>query len=189
MVARWRGSDRNAGRGADSRPYAMRLSIRSVLQVCAATVIGVTVILGISAWVHLVRPTMTYTARISPPRMPRGDILPGTTETVGSAQPRRNEPPPAAHNGLPIPLPVKYGVYAGSNGQLTELEPLPVEVPARARGCPPRSAGRARRSCRATSSRSWCSGKTSSATSLRRSRRGSSGGSRGPSPSSISRRR
>ena len=107
----------------------MRLSIRSSLQVCAATVIGVTVFLGISAWVHWVRPAATHSARVSPPRLPPSEIRTGTVETVGSAQPRRIEPPPPLLNGLPFPLPVGYGVYAGSNGQLTELEPLPVEVP------------------------------------------------------------
>ena len=109
---------------------AMRLSIRSLLQVCAATVIGASIFLGISASVHWVRKAATHTARVSPPRLPPGEILAGATETVGYAQPRRIEPPPATHNSLPFPLPVSYGIYAGSNGQLTELEPLPVEVPA-----------------------------------------------------------
>jgi hypothetical protein len=109
---------------------AMRLSIRSFLQVSAATTIGVTVFLGISMWVHWVRPAATHNARVSPPRLIPGDILIGTAETVGYAQPRRIEPPPPPHNSLPFPLPVSYGVYAASNGQLTELEPLPVEVPA-----------------------------------------------------------
>ena len=113
---------------------AMRLSIRSFLQVGAATAIGVTVFLGISAWVHWVRPAATHSARVSPLRLPPGEIRGGTAETVGYAQARRIEPPPPPHNSLPFPLPVSYGVYAGSNGQLTELEPLPVEVPARARG-------------------------------------------------------
>jgi hypothetical protein len=111
-------------------PYAMRFGIRSFLQVSAATVIGAAVFLGISAWLHWVRPVATHTARVSLPRLPPSEILPGTAETVGYAQPRRIEPPPALQDRLPFPLPVSYGVYAGSNSQLIELEPLPVEVPA-----------------------------------------------------------
>ncbi len=111
--------------------HEMRLSIRSFLQVCTATVIGVAVFLGISGWVHWLRPPVaTHSARVSPPRLPPGEILAGAAETVGYAQPRRIEPPPPLRNSLPFPLPVSYGVYAGSNGQLTELQPLPVEVPA-----------------------------------------------------------
>jgi hypothetical protein len=110
-------------------PYALRLSIRSFLQVSAATVIGAAVFLGISGWIHWARPMASQTARANPPRLPPSEVLPGAAETVGSAQPRRIEPPPALPNKLPFPRPVSYGVYAGSNGQLIELEPLPVEVP------------------------------------------------------------
>jgi hypothetical protein len=110
-------------------PYAMRLSVKSVAQIGAATVIGIALCLGISAWVHWLRPVATHTARATPPRVMPTNVLPGAAETVGYAQPRRIEPPPATQSRLPFPLPVGYGVYAGSDSQLIELEPLPVEVP------------------------------------------------------------
>ena len=171
-------------------PYAMRLSVKSVFQIGAATAIGIALCLGISAWIHWLRPVATYTARATPPRVLPTDIVAGATETVGFAQPRRIEPPPAMQNRLPFPLPVSYGVDAGSDSQLIELEPLPVEIP------PSRSRDDVRRNHQTQpggaagtkSLRSWCSSRTSS-NDVPAFGLGARGrlGFRAPSPSSTSR--
>ena len=46
------------------------------------------------------------------------------------AEPQANTLSRDTPNGLPgIPVPSSYGVYAIANGQLVELEPLPIRVP------------------------------------------------------------
>ena len=49
--------------------------------------------------------------------------------TVGNIASTPASAPPATQQALPFPLPKTYGIYAGSNGQLTELEPLPIRMP------------------------------------------------------------
>ena len=109
--------------------YAMRLSIASLLQVGAATAIGVSCFVGIFAWMQWVRPMPTLIGRSAPPLVVPGENLPDVADTVGSAQPPGIESPATLQSGLPFPLPASYGVYAGRDSQLIELEPLPVEVP------------------------------------------------------------
>lgn len=120
-------------------PYPLRFGVTSLLQGCAATAAGAALFLTISAWLHWLRPEAPYVARVSPPQtlaenVPTREVqtaepAPVLAETVGSAQYRRAGTGQAPQSGLPFPLPGRYGVYAGSNRGLTELEPLPVEVP------------------------------------------------------------
>jgi len=124
-------------------PYALRLGFKSSLQLGAATASGISLFLGVAVWLHWVRPEATIMPRGGQPlvatsELPASESLkaqvlkdaepPTGAETVGSARSRRIEPAPTPRSGLSFPLPV--GVYAGSNGRLVELEPLPVDAPA-----------------------------------------------------------
>ena len=141
--SRRRAPDRNAGRGADPGTVcdaARRQVVASAWRrngdrdLAVSRHLRMAPLAPAGGDAHRPRSARRRRAR------PSAKSLAGAAETVGSAQPRRIEPPPPPQSGLPFPLPVRSGVYAGSNGQLIELEPLPVEVPRLARyGCPPKS--------------------------------------------------
>ena len=169
---------------------AMRLSIRSFLQVSAATVIGALSFLAFPCGsIGSGRRRRTTPAPARPGCLP-AKSLPAPRKPWAPRSRGRIEPPPPPHNSLPFPLPVSYGVYAGSNGQLTELEPLPVEVPARARGVSAEITKPSRVTLPARHARvRGVQKKSSPTTSPPRYRRAWSGGSHAPPPSSISGRR
>ena len=125
-------------------PYALRFGFKSSLKLGAATASGISLFLGVAAWLHWVRPEATTMARGGQPQVAASELpasemlktqtlkeaeLPAGAETVGSARSRLIEPAPAPRSGLSFPLPVRPGVYAGSSGRLAELERLPVDAP------------------------------------------------------------
>jgi hypothetical protein len=92
------------------------------LQLAGAAVLSVALFVGIFGWLYVGRPSaVNWSAMISPQSigsLPTG----GEHGTLSSREPQ-------AQPALPFPLPKTYGIYVGSNGQLTELEPLPVKIP------------------------------------------------------------
>jgi hypothetical protein len=99
--------------------------VGSLLRLGGAAAMGMALFLGISGWLHLVRPPAAYNTRVG--TLPAPAAPSNLGETVGSAPPLPVAP--ALHPEWPFPLPARYGVYAGSDRQLIELETLPVEVP------------------------------------------------------------
>ena len=99
---------------------------RSLAQLIGAAVLGVALYVGISGWVYMGRQSGLDQTKLTapPPQAPvPSKALDATTEA------RTLPPPPEPQPLLPFPLPKTYGVYAGSNGQLTKLEPLPINIP------------------------------------------------------------
>ena len=124
------GDARNPQAQQQTRP-----NLFSFLQLVTASIMGVALYVGISGWVQLGRQT-----RLNPE--PAVTSLPPAATTVaapvtapkvagiaGDVALTPASPQPAAQQTLPFPLPKTYGIYAGSNGQLTELEPLPIKMP------------------------------------------------------------
>jgi hypothetical protein len=114
------------------RPSQSRSHFISFFQLIAASVIGVVLYIGISGWVYLGRQS-TVPAPVSAPPQPAASS-PGGSENApqanqAQAQAPLARPAPEPQSLLPFPLPKSYGVFAGSPGQLFELEPLPIKVP------------------------------------------------------------
>jgi hypothetical protein len=117
----------------DSVDYAPIQSSRAVppgfwsfAQLIGAAVLGVALYVGISGWVYMGRQSGLDQTKLTapPPQAPVTSKAPDATSEA-----RTLPPPPEPRPLLPFPLPKTYGVYAGSNGQLTELEPLPIKIP------------------------------------------------------------
>jgi hypothetical protein len=107
------------------RPLQGRSNFATFAQLIAASMIGVVLYIGISGWVYLGRQSITDPApATAPPQAVPNSPTPGTANQVLAPAPRP-EPQPI----LPFPTPRTYGVYAGSPGQLFELEQLPIKVP------------------------------------------------------------
>ena len=94
------------------------------IQLAGAAVLSVALFVGIFGWLYIGRPSaVNWAAMISPQSI--GSIPVSKGEEHGALSSRE----PQAQPALPFPLPKTYGIYVGSNGQLTELEPLPVKIP------------------------------------------------------------
>ena len=107
-------------------PQARRGNLGSLLQLVAASVLGVVLYVGISAWVYVGRQSSPGLAPATSPTAQASATaakeLPGQAQTQ---QVPALEPQPI----LPFPLPRSYGVYAGGDGKLFPLEQLPIKVP------------------------------------------------------------
>lgn len=109
----------------DERSY--RTGLLPFLQLVAASVIGVALYVGVTTWMQSGSGPVFHTS--SPTATPG----PAQTQSSSSLQRPRNQQSPtqpgATDNVFPFPLPKTYGVYAGSEGQLTELTALPIKIP------------------------------------------------------------
>jgi hypothetical protein len=93
------------------------------IQLAGAAVLSVALFVGIIGWLYVGRPSVVnWAAMISPQSI--GSLPVSKGEEHGTLSSREPQEP-----ALPFPLPRTYGIYVGSNGQLTELEPLPVKIP------------------------------------------------------------
>ena len=92
------------------------------IQLAGAAVLSVMLLVGIYGWVFLGRPS-TLASLPSPP----ASRIPAVADV--SATKESSLVHPQAQSAVPFPLPKTYGIYASSDGQLTELEALPVKIP------------------------------------------------------------
>jgi hypothetical protein len=110
-----------------------KAGLLSFLQLVAAAVVAVALYVGTAEWLQQRRQPASGAVQGAAP-------APAAATTIVSKAPAdsgevRPLPPPARPaqpeqpSALPFPLPKTYGVYAGGNGQLTELEPLPIRIP------------------------------------------------------------
>jgi hypothetical protein len=108
-----------------------RANLFSFLQLMAASIIGVALYVGISGWVQLGRQT-NLNAETSVTSLPPTATSVTASKVAGSVSDTALTQVPLrsiAQQTLAFPLPRTYGIYAGSDGQLTELEPLPIKIP------------------------------------------------------------
>jgi hypothetical protein len=111
----------------------IRPGLLSFLQLVGAVVFGVALYVGIAGWVHLGRQPASTPAQVAAPIA----AVPAAAKTAGMpagggqspTAALRPQPEPEPRSPLPFPLPKSYGVYAGSDGRLIELEQLPIKVP------------------------------------------------------------
>lgn len=105
-----------------------RWNFTTFTQLIAASAIGVVLYIGISGWVYLGRQSVTSPAPAAAPPV-AAPSAPAAPEPADRAQAPAVRPAAEAQPILPFPLPKAYGVYAGSPGQLFELDQLPIKVP------------------------------------------------------------
>jgi hypothetical protein len=123
-------------------PYQGRSGLASFAQLIAASVIGVVLYIGISGWVYLGRHPATAPGNPAAPPPPpvqqqaaasQPDGRQAANQVQGQVQGQSQQsvamPPIEPQPILPFPLPRTYGIYAGTPGQLHELEALPIRVP------------------------------------------------------------
>jgi hypothetical protein len=128
LAPRWPDSEWDvAARTVEYGPIKKSGSAPSLIlfiQLAGAAVLSVALFVGIFGWLYVGRPSaVNWSAAISPQSI--GSLPASKGEEQGSLSSRE----PQAQPVLPFPLPKTYGIYVGSNGQLTELEPLPVKIP------------------------------------------------------------
>ena len=109
---------------------APRTGLISFAQVVAASMVGVAFYAGIAGWVRLERQAVTGPALASG-AAGRQVAVAATNrpETVGSGHPEMRQARAAPGPALPFPMPRTYGVYAGSDGRVAELQQLPINIP------------------------------------------------------------
>jgi hypothetical protein len=93
------------------------------IQLAGAAVLSVALFVGLFGWLYVGRPSAVNSGAMISAQSK--DSLQGSIGGNGASA--LNQPP--AQSALPFPLPKTYGIYAASNGQLVELEPLPVKTP------------------------------------------------------------
>jgi hypothetical protein len=114
------------------RSHSVRSGLLSFGQLVGAAVLAVALYVGIAGWVQPGRqPASDRVTVAAPPASATAAAVTDSTATDVAHGVRslpllpRPEPQPV----LAFPLPKTYGVYAGSNGQLTELQRLPIKIP------------------------------------------------------------
>jgi hypothetical protein len=117
-------------------PFQGRSGLASFAQLIAASVIGVVLYIGISGWVYLGRHPVTAPGNTAAPPPPPAQQPQQSAATPPDGRQVQGQPQQSAAMPvlepqpiLPFPLPRSYGVYAGTPGQLYELEALPIRVP------------------------------------------------------------
>jgi hypothetical protein len=93
------------------------------IQLAGAAVLSVALFVGLFGWLYVGRPSAVNSGAMISAQSK--DSLQGSSGETGA--PALNQPP--AQPALPFPLPKTYGIYAASNGQLVELQPLAVKTP------------------------------------------------------------
>jgi len=107
---------------APDRRAPAQVGLLPFLQLVAAAVIGVALFVGVSHWiasVPQVRPAASTINAATPNSA--NDPAPAPIAPIVQQTP---QPDP-----LPFPLPKSFGVYATANGQLVELEQVPLKIP------------------------------------------------------------
>jgi hypothetical protein len=104
-------------------------SVENSLQVVGSAFLAVALYAAVSGQLDFGKP-----AKSPAVENPEQVATPAKTaaQTDGASDAKALPPPShyaSAQSPFPVPLPTTYGVYAAHNGQLTELEPLPVRVP------------------------------------------------------------
>jgi len=113
------------------RRNVLRTGLFSFAQLAVASIAGVAFYAGIAGWVRWDRQSIATPAIASTaPTHVVTSATPQNPETVGSGHPQMRQPRADAAAALPFPLPTASGVYAGSDGHITPLQPLPISVPA-----------------------------------------------------------
>jgi hypothetical protein len=118
-----------------NRPEQSWSGVKNALQLVGAAVIAVAIYAAISGQFNFGRSSQTSRATDQSARAPATPQLPAAglaganqdaPTNVGSAVAAAPIPVQPA---LPFPMPASYGLYAVSNGQLSELEALPIKMP------------------------------------------------------------
>jgi hypothetical protein len=120
----------------DAGSQSIKRHLLSFVQLVAAAVMGAALYVGIAGWLRL--------EHLMPATPVQSTMAPSPTETAATNAKVAGVPdqavltpqalpqlaaPSAQQSVLPFPLPTAFGIYVGANGQLTELEPLPLKVP------------------------------------------------------------
>jgi hypothetical protein len=113
------------------RRNVLRAGLFSFAQIAVASIAGVAFYAGIAGWVRWDRQSIATPAIASTaPAHVATSATPQNPETVGSGHPQMRQARADAEAALPFPLPMTSGVYAGSDGHIAPLQPLPISVPA-----------------------------------------------------------